>query len=613
MSTSGYLYAKMSKLTTACLDSALKSTGDEIRFLNEHRHSIRSEHRPIVQALFGGLCNISGILFTLRQLVNDTDSKSYWHATAWVLCAPSGILQQYIGSLMTSYLGSDRYQNLETELVNAEGAVNRLKAIFTAVLQSNPLSAVLHEIFAILLDTPVKMFKHYDDILMHVPVELVQKVHCAFQWIVFSRRPLCLEELAEIANYPWKQAAQTENYSRIDAYKIIENCLGLLVVRSCAKSDLYEQQVVFAHQTVKDYLLCGSMKPSPAAVFATGKHQSQTLISNMTVSYLRFTLEKQPSRGSGSKSVHLPLLKYSRNNWYHHYLKTRKDGVIPDDTCKLVIDLFDEMRTKHTSQGIEFSAVEAERPEMVCSNSWIPPSPLYCASLWGMAEVVRLLLMRGDQPDQEGGFCGTPLQAAAYNGDVQIVTMLLDKKASINATSGHLGNALEVAAYRGHKDIVQILWDTCANSIHALQAAAAGDHEKLAEWLMVNGADVNSTGGIYQPGLVSAAKIGNKELTVLLIENGADCNIREVGGQNHTALYRAATLGHSEIVRLLLMRGADPNAEGEDEYSPLEAAVKIGSKETVEILLRKDARCDSKEIRKRVNALLGRQIFQIWK
>jgi ankyrin repeat protein len=70
---------------------------------------------------------------------------------------------------------------------------------------------------------------------------------------------------------------------------------------------------------------------------------------------------------------------------------------------------------------------------------------------------------------------------------------------------------------------------------------------------------------------------GRYRLAALLIEAGAT--------PDAVAVWRAAKDGHAALVRLLLTGGGDPNAWPEDREPALHAAVRVGSADTVEVLL----------------------------
>ncbi|KAF7356254.1 hypothetical protein MVEN_00956900 [Mycena venus] len=87
--------------------------------------------------------------------------------------------------------------------------------------------------------------------------------------------------------------------------------------------------------------------------------------------------------------------------------------------------------------------------------------------------------------------------------------------------------------------------------------------------------------------LHAAAEVGNLETVKLLLENGADVNVR--GGEYGTALQTASYFGYANIVLLLLAYGADVNAQGGKNGTALYAACKAGKSEIVKLLIEKGA------------------------
>ena len=66
---------------------------------------------------------------------------------------------------------------------------------------------------------------------------------------------------------------------------------------------------------------------------------------------------------------------------------------------------------------------------------------------------------------------------------------------------------------------------------------------------------------------MAAAQTGRPETVRLLLEKGADPNLRTK--RNESALADAATAGNEETVKLLLDRGAEVNVQDIRGYSPL--------------------------------------------
>lgn len=91
-----------------------------------------------------------------------------------------------------------------------------------------------------------------------------------------------------------------------------------------------------------------------------------------------------------------------------------------------------------------------------------------------------------------------------------------------------------------------------------------GDYEGASE-LIKQGADVNDRDYAGNTALHDAALKGHIDIVRLLLDNGAEIDIRSGVTDLDTPLIDAASHGHVDIVKLLLDRGADPriyNAQG---------------------------------------------------
>ena len=84
------------------------------------------------------------------------------------------------------------------------------------------------------------------------------------------------------------------------------------------------------------------------------------------------------------------------------------------------------------------------------------------------------------------------------------------------------------------------------------------------------------------------------DVAKLLLEHGADPNVRDKLGDNRTALHLAIIGRFKDVVELLLKKGANPNKRDINGSTPLHAAVVVGDPEIVELLLRHGANVNVK-------------------
>ena len=90
-----------------------------------------------------------------------------------------------------------------------------------------------------------------------------------------------------------------------------------------------------------------------------------------------------------------------------------------------------------------------------------------------------------------------------------------------------------------------------------IQASEKGDFTDV-QAMLTDGADINATevredNGVYVRGLTAlmmASANGHTEIVKLLLDKGADVNVKNTYGI--TALFTASVHGHTEIVKLLL-------------------------------------------------------------
>ncbi|GJC88106.1 ankyrin repeat and KH domain-containing protein 1 [Colletotrichum liriopes] len=121
----------------------------------------------------------------------------------------------------------------------------------------------------------------------------------------------------------------------------------------------------------------------------------------------------------------------------------------------------------------------------------------------------------------------------------------------------------------------------------ALEIACEKGNQEIARMLLEVGADVNLRGHRGRTPLYGASMNGHLELVRLVLQHEGSLTIENISGL--TPLNVASDSGHFEVVKLLLDKGADIAVTDDDGWTPLNSASNNGHLEVVKLLLDKGA------------------------
>jgi len=182
-------------------------------------------------------------------------------------------------------------------------------------------------------------------------------------------------------------------------------------------------------------------------------------------------------------------------------------------------------------------------------------------------------------------------EMAAYEGNSKEVSELLRQGYKVNAL-GMDGRTLLTYAVSGHHpELVKLLLANGANpnadhGATMLEAAGRGDVAMLRALLKAGGEPNMRYGDMLNTPLHEAFPNGGFKEVRLLLEYGADPNIKN--GLGRTPLFIAST-GWIESVRLLIAHGAEVNVSDQNGVTPLIYASMYGNLNIARILLKAGA------------------------
>ncbi|MEX0676079.1 MAG: ankyrin repeat domain-containing protein, partial [Pirellulales bacterium] len=200
------------------------------------------------------------------------------------------------------------------------------------------------------------------------------------------------------------------------------------------------------------------------------------------------------------------------------------------------------------------------------------------------AKQVAKFLKKGGNPNAD--YNGrAALHIAASGGHLKVMKLLIDHGADVNAKDRSRRSPLVEAAALLEPQAVKILLEAGAElADSALEVASRNGRIEAAKLLMEAGVRPDA-------GMAGAASGGHSEILNLLLDKGANVNVRLSDGS--TPLHLAARSGGLNTVRLLLGRGADPNATDNKGETPLHSAIAGHSDlESIRLLVQSGANLD---------------------
>ncbi|NXI61836.1 ANKR7 protein, partial [Anseranas semipalmata] len=120
-----------------------------------------------------------------------------------------------------------------------------------------------------------------------------------------------------------------------------------------------------------------------------------------------------------------------------------------------------------------------------------------------------------------------------------------------------------------------------------LHLACANGHADVVRFLVQKKCLLNLCDGADRSPLMEAVERQQEECVAILLEHGADPNVRGYGG--NTALHLAVAAPKASLAEMLIEHDARIDVENSKGETPLTLAISSHQKEMVELLLQKGA------------------------
>ncbi|KAL8845678.1 MAG: hypothetical protein Q9221_009163 [Calogaya cf. arnoldii] len=399
-----------------------------------------------------------------------------------------------------------------------------------------------------LSNLPKSLDETYSRMLCNVPEESIDDAFKMLQWMIASREPLLLEELAEVVAINIDGDLWFEPEARFpEPSEVLLILSSLVTVEPIPwKYSIKTQRVRFAHYSVKEYLISDRILNYGGKGLAIQEDVAAKYIVEATCAYLLHLGFCDAEKGWWENVPDHPLIAYASVHWVDHLLLLDKEKIPYELVLKLLLK-FQALQTVNSHVLHQFNS--RSRPECHLDH------PLGFAAWAGLPKLVRMLLEEGHDIDHQtrwgadvhirGGYYSTGLQEACYKGQEYHVRLSLRAGANVNVVGGLYGTVLQAAA----------------------AGYASSQKVCIVKMLLEAGADVNLQGGIFCTALQAAVartsyfpneKNYDYQIIQLLLAKKPQVNIQ--GGEYGSALLAAASRYWVEVFELLLMEGATVTA-----------------------------------------------------
>jgi len=455
----------------------------------------------------------------------------------------------------------------------------------------------------ILNELPQTLDETYERILQEIPKSNRVHAHRLLQCLTVAVRPLGVDDLAEVLAVDFGATGGIPKLNEDLRWEdqeqaVLSACSSLIAVAE----DVSSRVVQFSHFSVKEFLTSDRLTTS--TIEASHYHHillepSHTIMAQACLSVL-LRLDSHINKDSLKD---LPLARYASRYFGDHVEFGNVFAHIQDG----IDDLLDTDKPHFAAWlWVREAVFEAplERPEA---------SPLYHVAGFGFRAMVDHLISKRPEDLNVRGYYGIPLHVSLQNGHADAALLLLGHCVDVDVRGIDNRTPLHMAANRGLLEATRILIERGASInvrdssdrtplhpiFHHISGTFDDTYFDVVRYLLEHGIDVDAQSNTEDATpLHQASSYGGFKVAQLLLDHGADINVRDKNGR--TPLHGSVVDMADDLddyffdtVQFLLEHGADVHALGNDHATPLHVVSESGGTRAARLLLKHGANVHS--------------------
>jgi len=166
-------------------------------------------------------------------------------------------------------------------------------------------------------ELPPTLDETYDRILQSIPEGDKAIAHTALEWLVYSKRPMTLNEIADAIVVDKEQQVFDIENRLLDPCSILEICSSLVILSEVQDKsstiDTAKRELRLAHYSVKEYLISARIGGGSASKFRMVDTSAHFSIAQACTAYLLQFNQAEPLPDDTLERY--PLARYAAEHW----------------------------------------------------------------------------------------------------------------------------------------------------------------------------------------------------------------------------------------------------------------------------------------------------------